>query len=336
MQKIVSMLAISLLISFKFVSTSAICEPYNYGQSVSCFQINLWHELNSLLNQSNVTSANYIYLFPAVTSSLILTSEIWNSFARHLYPNLTSLHFYRLEGISFSVHNAGKVDCSKYRLVFDQSVIKFFIGDKPPLSQFECNRDLIHRIKSNIFQRVCNVQFKSGVKFCSKPMCPFVFANTRLNKLAISNQIDTFLIKNLFRFQSINHKTSINSMIFFLEIRGYNIALDENLVNTLVFESVEEVKASGKISLIQLGLFKSFNNLSYVSLNLYNLMNFFHQVGIEWTHDLKANSVVYLDNFASDLWLDPKTYTYPDEDFCLFVDWPHNKFIMPLLSNLNF
>ena len=59
-------------------------------------------------------------------------------------------------------------------------------------------------------------------------------------------------------------------------------------------------------------------------------MNFFHQIGIEWTICLPDNTQVsFYDSMAT---LSHRNYAYPDEDFCLFADWPHNKHILPLFD----
>jgi hypothetical protein len=67
------------------------------------------------------------------------------------------------------------------------------------------------------------------------------------------------MIKNLFRFQRIkqNESLSINCTIDDVTINGYNFALDESLVNPLVFEKVNTITVMNSVGSIQVGLFKS-------------------------------------------------------------------------------
>jgi hypothetical protein len=58
-------------------------------------------------------------------------------------------------------------------------------------------------------------------------------------------------------------------------------------------------------------------------------MKFFHQIGIEWTICLPYNTQVIITDRISKT---QRNYAYPDEDFCLFADWPHNKHILPLFD----
>jgi hypothetical protein len=193
------------------------------------------------------------------------------------------------------------------------------------------------------FSYIGELYFSNRIKYSKKPVCPFVFYNAHLSLLNIWNQVDSLLIKNSLKFQSPNKSlVSINSSIYQVSIKGYNYALDENLLNYLVFEYTRSIEIQGSVGLIQVDVFKPFIFLNSITLGV-NLMNFFHQIGIEWTIFLPDNTQVIFSDKYSPIQeeirykFDPVintiiNYAYPDEDFCLFADWPHNKHILPLFD----
>ena len=102
------------------------------------------------------------------------------------------------------------------------------------------------------------------------------------------------------------------------------------MVNHLLFENVKTISIYGSVGSIQVDVFKSFIDLAEIDLNPSNLMNFLHQLGIEWTLFLPRNSYVCFELQTRDFWFIHKEYDYPDEDFCLFANWPHKKLVLPV------
>jgi hypothetical protein len=72
---------------------------------------------------------------------------------------------------------------------------------------------------------------------------------------------------------------------------------------------------------IQTDLFNSFLHLSFIYVEMSNLRNFFHKIGIEWTLYLKSNSAIVfgngVDKFAK--WTDDSGYDYPDPNIYDFI-----------------
>jgi hypothetical protein len=170
-------------------------------------------------------------------------------------------------------------------LNLDHSVIEFLIKNKPQ-GELACSRDLVPQKALPIFNCVKDIYLCDKIKYDDKPICLYIFTNAQFNKLAIFDQTNSFLIKNLWKFQTKitnDSSISINSKIMQLEISGYMFDLNESLLNPLVFESVEKILMSLSIGSIQTNLFKSFSNLSHISICPANMTNFFHIVGTEWT-----------------------------------------------------
>ncbi len=313
-----------LLSPSRHVNSSPGCYSYlkEPHQSVSCFQFNSWSELFSLLNEANLTSVKFIFLFPAITSSLILTTQVWSALCKQLNISYAiPLQFYRLRGISLLETNEipAQFRNSVFSLSIDQSVVNFFIGDKSQ-NELECSRDIIPRTSNTILNYINSLTFWAYVKYDDKPVCHFIFANVSLYNFEIHNQIDSFMIKNLLQFQSVNPNEtfSMNSTITVISIYGYNFALGEKLLNPLVFEKINEIYIRKSVGSIQVDLFKSFIYLNFIMISIDSLMSFFHQVGIQWTLDLQANSAVF---FASRIIgvVRSDFFTYSDEDFVFLL-----------------
>jgi hypothetical protein len=111
---------------------------------------------------------------------------------------------------------------------------------------------------------------------------------------------------------------------------GYNYALDETLLNRLVFERVRTLNLNGFVNSIESSAFKSsFGQLTDLTIMVPCLANFFHQVGLEWTGYLSNVHRNIWINFQEDVdlsvnnkasWLNPGFgYTYPNKDLCIFA-----------------
>jgi hypothetical protein len=62
------------------------------------------------------------------------------------------------------------------------------------------------------------------------------------------------------------------------------------------------------------------------------MKNFVHSIGIEWTRVLKKyTNVKFPPSLISD-GFEYQKYPFPDEDFCMFSDCPHEKVIMPCIN----
>jgi hypothetical protein len=156
MKKIIFMLLISLLSLSQYSgSCSPVCHPYaTDGQLVvgfTCVQFNSWPEIYHLLNGTNLTSVKNLFLIPV--ESLVLTSEMArNLLGQDFDENVKSdiaLQMFRLAGIGLFDLPTNKTTLTSrnyttktFNLDLRQSVIKFFVGDRPQ-SKCACTRDLI-------------------------------------------------------------------------------------------------------------------------------------------------------------------------------------------------
>jgi hypothetical protein len=177
--------------------------------------------------------------------------------------------------------------------------------------------------------------------------------------LQIGGLFDFFLMKNEFKFIESPQMDGydLDSDIRNLTVETYNYKLDFSVLSDKVFHRVVNLYLGKSISSIQSDLFKSWANLKNILFDMDILGYLFYQAGIEWMKSLNWNlknvnlalisvkeftklaeasqiNVVFREGYGYNA---PETsfkhYSYPDEDFCIFAEFPHEKLIFPFLDS---
>jgi hypothetical protein len=310
-------------------SSTALCNYYYSNDPAStiicCDDFNSWSEMNEASNKLsiNYTNDNMIFLTPSapikLTSQLNLSS--FSNFTMTTVSFVSGLDVYPWP--TLNEHGPG---LKNKMLIIYFSAIEFYVNNTRS-DAYTCSPGLIPDDSSksvSFFSKYLEqIYFNYGNTYGTQAVCPFVFKNAQLDEFILRYQVDSFLFVSLFRFQEVNLTTtlSINSAIanFYL-LNGYNFKLDKGLLHSLVFENVASVFISGMIRSIQTDLFKHFELLNDIEMDINNLGFFYHKTGIEWMNYLNINSTVSLYNVQF-------VYSYPDRDFCIFSQFPVNRSI---------
>jgi hypothetical protein len=310
---------------------------------LECFNFNSWSQLlGAVMNTTKVdlTQVNYLQVRPNVP--LVLTKELDWRIVSNIICSLANLNAYACnQQLTISISDLKGVDITSgwkknrhfnsYMINFFSSTMSFQVnGD----AQYECSEaQMIQDAKKNITYEFFNymkfIVFDKSIVYNNenRPVCPYWFANVnRLQLMSIDGIVDSFLVKNIFRFQSSNSSKSINSTVDQLLLGGYNYALDRSLIHSLVYEQIAFLNIQGTIASIANDLFKSFYKFKVIQFNVVSLVNFFHRVGMEWTRHLAAiQTFVYFKEDEKNLtaWLNPGgAYTYSNRDLCIFASVP--------------
>jgi hypothetical protein len=147
--------------------------------------------------------------------------------------------------------------------------------------------------ETSVFNNMYELVLTRSVAY--KPVCPYLFRYASITSLEIDGQVDSFMYVNLLRFtepevHSSSLLSSINSSIVYVKISGYNYKLDSGLLDPLVFERAQSIVLVNTIAFIQADVFKSFQALYKISLQLDSVGNFYHQVGIDWLNHMSHSS----------------------------------------------
>jgi hypothetical protein len=123
--------------------------------------------------------------------------------------------------------------------------------------------------------------------------------------------------------------------------------LNERILNSNLFRQIRMLRINGVLNGIQSELFKSFTHLKDVDFQLNNIREFFHS-GTAWMSHLNsgksffnlsrvdAKSIKLNNFFLRFIYLKEMTsfdplYEYPNEDICLFANFPHQQLVFPIL-----
>ena len=178
-------------------------------------------------------------------------------------------------------------------------------------------------------------------------ICPLVFKNSNIWEFSLVGLSDTFYKKNIL---TIENRTFIelNSHIQHLEFLNLNnINIDSNLLNPSIFQNTMGVVFSGHVNMIDGNSLNALQSLYSIAFYKDNYRDMIHKNGIKWIRDLNPDLNVNLSNSTEIN--DEKYYSklkmillscknslsnirsselFPEEDFCLYKDFPFNQFII--------
>ena len=275
--------------------------------------------LNNALNLSNLNinfiSAPHFYLSNLNGIDLLTNSQfslLINKF--YAIQKLIIISFSNFD-IYFNNTIFNDIDCFKFRFR-----THFFV---------EVKSLIIDRY--NIFKRKIN---------------PLIFYYSKLVNLRINFISNSLIVKNKFDFMDIDSKFCSDLNLRDFHFLGLQISYDIlscKIINKILFKQMKKLEIRGLIYDIEHDLFKYFPEIKSISLNLDKFKQFYHN-GNKWFKYLYYNEKNYNLNIKKKLNLNmiillihsynifSYTYDYPDEDFCLFRDFPHEKLVYPLID----
>jgi len=226
-----------------------------------------------------------------------------------------------------------------------------FYDNKRILIESKCNNNnnlLLNKSFENQFNGYSIYLYENKY---SANMCPLMFWNIKLTLLNINRISKTFIETNQIGFQHISNDlflNEMNSIISHLQIYIYHSDLNSKFLNKHVFKQLKSIDMNGQITNLQEDLFKPFNKLNFIRFRTQNVKNILVHNN-KWlnniNYDININpednilfskyykrfvALVIYQTFAQSIF-----YSYPNEDFCYFKTFPHNKLIFPILRPNN-
>jgi len=209
----------------------------------------------------------------------------------------------------------------------------------------DCKRENFDS-KTQFFGRL-KVMTLIGNVFYNNKICPYVFMNTKLESLDLFEISNSLLFKNRPEFLIIN-ETNIESNLNFLHLGIYIDSLTLTNLNPFAFKKLKFLAIQGNLEQFDENLFENFREIRYISLRSDDLVNFFHR-GTKWLNSINKNLSVSLSSihnleftknihrlvsveFDVQYWLFfNRFYAFPNEDICLFKNFPHSQLVLPLI-----
>jgi hypothetical protein len=254
----------------------------------------------------------------------------------HLY-NVHTLVMFNIKGIDLNSRVIESTHLNNLALVY--SLFSVYTNST---QVNECNakgsRNFISSFKSIYFRQT----------IYSKSICPLIFNQSSLELVYFTDITNSYLIKNKLKFDNSSQKVTINTLkTVYFELNYERLTLDNFDVN--LFKYTQSLFLVGILESIDTDLFSYFKNLKIIDFKINNLDAFFQQ-GNKWLPFLNSNINV---NMSSEIEIKASIksmkffflsiyqvkafqsfidmYTYPNEDICLFKDFPHHHLVFPFI-----
>ena len=181
-----------------------------------------------------------------------------------------------------------------------------------------------------------------------RAICPLIFLNASIKILSVWPVYDTFYLKNKIIFE--NFDTEINCEIRELFInKAIKLKIDENFLHKKVFKNIEKISLIGNIDQLNDKILIEFAKLKSIIFDAENFRFFAHKTSLKWLSSLNLDFKIDSNNFSqikrylkkmvkitisfSFSNLTSINHTFPEEDFCLYKDFPFDKMIFILFDN---
>lgn len=188
-------------------------------------------------------------------------------------------------------------------------------------------------------------------------ICPLVFRNSNICYLEFSPIIDTYYKTNVLRFTpgwtAFTNDSDLNTGIVGLNLKNiFNVQIDDTLLDPYVFKNLKVLFLDGYVRFISHEMFVLLRKIKKLHLNSVYYKRLAHK-GIAWVHGLNcdlesssddtsqmynasnSNDFVFVNVYVT---VSPEysqknqdfnlKTMFPDEDFCIYKDFPFNKSIV--------
>jgi hypothetical protein len=194
----------------------------------------------------------------------------------------------------------------------------------------------------NYNRSISFIRFMYGIRIHQsrypQKWCPYFFTGFDAVNLVLKEIKNSFLSKNRLNFYQLNTSHVLLRKLYALQLIMTYETLDNNNLSPCLFKNMKYLGVTGVLNGIKSDLFIPFQNLKIIDLAISNLREFFHQ-GNRWMSALNVNKsrqskkhrlilkFIYLKQSVSF----DSIYEYPNEDLCLFREFPHARHVYPLI-----
>lgn len=219
----------------------------------------------------------------------------------------------------------------------DNSKFDFYLNSVQ-INHKECNFTMLNFLsKAQILRFGKNLIYPDVV-------CGYAFRNARIKILTIEKLANSIILKRQLNFIDLD-MFDINSMVYQLNLNFYHSEVSDKLINKFIFRYLTILDLNGIIPLIQPDLFRNFKHLRLLRIRSQNVKSVFIRQN-KWLNFLNLGVEVDLINKTQldenltkivvlvlyQMFENVTFYDYPDEDFCLFADFPHKRMVLPTLK----
>ncbi|CAF0743809.1 unnamed protein product [Brachionus calyciflorus] len=179
-----------------------------------------------------------------------------------------------------------------------------------------------------------------------RPICPLIFLNSSIRLLFIWPVYDTFYLRNKLVFLDLDMEINCHIRELYVN-KPIKLKINENFLNKKVFKYIEKITLLGYIDEIKEDLLSGFKNLKSLIFDAENFRFLAHRTSLRW-----------LNAFNTEVNIDPNDFgqirqnfeqlisiifsftnftfinnTFPEVDFCLYLNFPFERMIFILFNN---
>ena len=273
-------------------------------------------------------------------------SGVLNLFNRSYIENDVVL-FQNLNGFNENAYEVNNVELNGVLRVLQIMNVNFDFYRRGKLVTSENCTSENFGSKTSFFGSLKSLMLTANVLYNHR-ICPYVFANTNLEQLSLFDITNSLLFKNRLEFLNITDTKDFDMNIKnlnFLVLTIYFDTLTLTSLNPLTFKTLKALLIFGNLEHIEANLFENFKEMRFIALQSSELINFFHR-GTKWLNSINRNlsvnlsknselsqnvyRLVSLEFSVQSCHLFNKYYTFPNEDICLFKNFPHSQLVIPL------
>ncbi|CAF1045858.1 unnamed protein product [Brachionus calyciflorus] len=330
-----------LILFYLFVVESEVCKKENRlnGYQLVCKNF----EIDKKILTSNKTDYKQIgKIYYRLSEERILNEDllIGINFFKSLKKKDSNFYFKNLLGFDLNLFNKIERNNSMlYSFFIYNSKIDFYNRT----ARLSTCIPFYPENKLNL--NIISLYFLNFNKFISK-LCPFYFDNFEIDELNFNYLADSFYSKNKVSFTKINESNKLNIQVETLSIGSCeNLDINSDIINFQMFKSTSEFRFYGKIKNIESNIFSALTSLKFIMIDIYYSRQLLQNSQIRWIKSLNENLQIndsQFENFTDHIkfvLISQKFYTefyykkdlyhlFPDEDFCIYRDFPFNKMVL--------
>ena len=277
-----------------------------------------------------------------------LQKDFFSSF-KYFYSNNLYLFVYNIKGFDLSPMESPSMSESRIDMIeFWRTSFVFYVNKSTVLTKEMCTlKTFQQKNLQNFFSFAYIVSFYSRISY-STEVCPYVFFYSAQHKISFRGITNSLLYKNQLGFMDVDsdRDTLKYSNLAIVELEVIYEEITHKLLNKLVFKRIHGLYLTGIVYNIQAELFASFSQVKIIYLCLDDFGVFFSK-GLAWLNTLNTDVIMNLTSrtlqtdlyeavtlvFADKSFVFKQVYTYPDEDICLFRDFPHAHMVFPMIHS---
>ena len=208
------------------------------------------------------------------------------------HTTIKALLFQNILGFNFNSANVSLYLAHQdFEIFFTQTCFDVYFHNQL-IDEEMCHMDRLENLNINIFGSITLLSFEENTFYKNK-LCPYVFVNTYLRKLAFSFLSESFIFKNKLEFLQLNTTSNIflNRFLTQLSLNVYNYNLDSILLERNVFKNVLNLFLQGSLCRVDANVFAQLSNLRFIKITISSsLKDFFHS-GTDWLLNLNLNII---------------------------------------------